>query len=68
LQLRKQDGESVSVDEGRQTDRSDEQFSKAESAMVASFELGSNVKLERQRQSLKHDSAIVTVEEGIQID
>jgi hypothetical protein len=58
----------VSSDEGRQIDRSDEQYQNADSPRTKSLDPVSNVKSERRPQLLKHDLEIVSIDEGIQID
>jgi hypothetical protein len=68
LQGVKQDLEIVSIDEGRQIDQSEEQWSKADSPRFESREPGSKVKCSRFRQDRKHSWAIVSTEEGMQID
>jgi hypothetical protein len=68
LQLTKDELEMVSIDEGRQIERSDEQPSNPESATVERAEPRSNVTIKRLLQRPKQSSGIVTIEEGIQID
>jgi hypothetical protein len=35
---------------------------------MVSFEMGSNIKCESERQSAKHEAAIVLIVDGIQMD
>jgi hypothetical protein len=58
----------VSIDEGMQIDRSDEQFENAESPRCESRQLGSNVKTESLLQPRKQDLEIVSIDEGMQSD
>jgi hypothetical protein len=64
----KDEFEIMSIDEGMQIDRRDEQPSNAEGRSRERFEPGSNVTLKSFSQTPKQSSEIVTMEEGIQID
>jgi hypothetical protein len=68
VQLRKQDSEIVSIDEGRQIDSSDEQSENADSPRSESLDPLSNVKVARHSHDLKQELEIVSIEDGIQID
>jgi hypothetical protein len=68
VQLEKQLSEMVSIDEGIQIDRSDEQCANADSPSVETLQQLSNVKIERFLQLEKQSSAMVVIDEGIQID
>jgi hypothetical protein len=58
----------VSTDEGIQIDRSDKQFSNANSPRVEIRHPPSNVNVERLRQLAKQHFAIPSIDEGIQIE
>jgi hypothetical protein len=64
----KQNPEIVSIDEGRQIDWSDEQDANASAPKLESLEPDSNVTCESAVQSRKQLLAIVSIDEGIQID
>jgi hypothetical protein len=68
VQLLKQDLASVSIDEGMQTERSDEHFRNADSPKTEILEPPSNAKMERLRQPLKQDLETILTEEGRQIE
>jgi hypothetical protein len=58
----------VTIDDGIQIDRSDEQYENANSPRTESRQPGANVKCEMLSQWPKHDAEIVTIDDGIQID
>jgi hypothetical protein len=63
----KQDRQIVSIDAGRQTDRSDEHTANANSPTVNSREPDSNLNVERPSHRLKQRVQIISTDEGIQI-
>jgi hypothetical protein len=58
----------VSIDEGIQIDRSDEQFSNEHPPRVTTAQELSNAKIERSIQLQKQRYGIVSIDEGRQID
>jgi hypothetical protein len=60
--------EILSVFEGMQTDRSDEQCRNADSSRAESRQPGSNIKVESFLQNAKQDFEMTSIDEGIQID
>jgi hypothetical protein len=64
----KQDLEIVTSDEGTQRDRSDKQYSNAESPKLETVEPRSKVKFESPLQPQKQRFEIVATDGGIQID
>jgi hypothetical protein len=56
------------MDEGMQTDRSDEQWENAKSPNTEIWQPVSNVKLERSPQPRKQDSPSVSTDAEIEID
>jgi hypothetical protein len=65
-QLPKQYWESVSIDDGMQIDRIDEQYANACSPRNEIWEPNSNVTLERLKQQLKHAAEIASTDDGIE--
>jgi hypothetical protein len=59
--------EIVSIDAGRQIDRSDEHHSNADSPSLTIAEPASNAKCEMLLQDRKHELEIVSIDEGMQI-
>jgi hypothetical protein len=66
--LLKQKSESVTTDEGIQTDRRDEQSENAELPKLESLQPDSNAKSERFVQYMKQIGEIALTDEGRQID
>jgi hypothetical protein len=64
----KHDSEIVSIDEGRQMDRSDEQNENADCPRIESLEGVSNVKWKRVWQPLKHDFETISIDAGMQME
>jgi hypothetical protein len=64
----KQHDEIVSIDEGKQIDRSDEHQQKANSPIAATREPGSNLKSERALHERKQLAGITSTDEGMQTD
>jgi hypothetical protein len=58
----------VSIDEGIQIDRSDEQVQNADVPRVETLQSLSNVKMERLPQLRKQSLEMISIDEGIQID
>jgi hypothetical protein len=58
----------VSTDAGRQIDCSEEQDTNAASSREEIWQSGSNVKLDSLKQELKHNTEIVSINEGMQMD
>jgi hypothetical protein len=58
----------LSIDEGRQIERRDEQFWNAIGPNADRRDPRSKVKLERDRQAMKQHREIVRIDEGRQID
>jgi hypothetical protein len=63
----KQDSEIVSIDDGMQTDSSDQHCPNAQSPTVLAFKPDSNLKARRVSHRWKHDSEIVSIDEGMKI-
>jgi hypothetical protein len=68
LQPLKQKAQIVATDEGMQTERSDEQHTKADLPRLGIRQPGSKAKVERLPQCAKHRSEIVSTDEGMRID
>jgi hypothetical protein len=64
----KQSLEIKSTDEGIEIDRSDEQFSNADSPRMEIREPAWNRKSERAQQYEKHDLEMALIDEGMQMD
>jgi hypothetical protein len=64
----KQFSESVSIDEGRDIDSSDEQYAKAFRPRFETFDPDSNTKLESFWHVRKQSSGIISIRDGMEID
>jgi hypothetical protein len=58
----------VSIDDGMQIDRSDEQFANADSPSFEILQSLSNVKIERFVHLKKQELEMLSIDEGMQID
>jgi hypothetical protein len=56
------------TNEGRQIDRSDEQYENADSPRIESRQSGANVKVESAVQLLKHNVEMTSINDGMQIE
>jgi hypothetical protein len=68
VQEEKQELEIVSIDAGREINRSDEHFANADSSRIRTLLPASNRRFERLRQPQKQELEIVSIEEGMQIE